>query len=64
MPLFGRPNVEKLQAKRSVSGLIKALGYRKDDRVRVAVAGALGTIQDFGEDAGRWQQWWSTHKVT
>jgi len=55
--------VEKLQANRNVSGLIKALGYHKDDRVRVAVAGALGTIQDFGEDAGRWQQWWSKHKV-
>ena len=50
MPLFGPPNVEKLKAKRSVDGLIKALGYKKDSEdyrhrgVRRAAAEALGYL--------------------
>lgn len=44
MPLFGAPNVEKLQAKGNVKGLIKALGYGKDSSVRYDAAKALGKI--------------------
>jgi len=44
--LFGPPNVEKLQAKGNVKGLIKALGYKKDEDVREAAAKALGEIGD------------------
>jgi len=44
--LFGPPNVEKLKAKSDVKGLIKALGYEKDSRVRRDAAGALGKIGD------------------
>lgn len=46
MSLFGPPNVEKLKAKRDVKGLIKALGYEKDMKVRQAAAEALGQIGD------------------
>jgi HEAT repeat protein len=49
--LFGPPNVEKLKAKGDVQGLIKALGYQKDARVRIAVINALqeiGTVQAIG----------------
>lgn len=43
MGLFGSPNVEKLKAKGDVAGLIKALGYEKDN-YRKAAAEALGQI--------------------
>jgi HEAT repeat protein len=44
MPLFGPPNVEKLETKGNVKGLIKALGYEKDAGTRQAAADALGKI--------------------
>ncbi len=44
MFLFGPPNVEKMEARRDVEGLIRALSYRKDWVVRRAAAGALGQI--------------------
>ncbi len=46
MGLFGPPNVEKMKAKRDIKGLIKALGYRKDWRVREKAAEALGQTND------------------
>ena len=45
MPLFAPPNVEELKAKRDVPGLIKALAYEKDWRVRRTAAEALGQIR-------------------
>ena len=51
MPLFGNasaPNVDDLEAKGDVRGLIKALGYEKDSTVREAAAGALGRTGDPG----------------
>jgi HEAT repeat protein len=48
MPLFGPPDVAKLEAKRDVKGLIKALAYQKDAEVRHAAADALGKIADAG----------------
>jgi len=44
--LFSPPNIEKLKTKGNVKGLIKALGYEKDWRVREAAAKALGEIGD------------------
>jgi HEAT repeat protein len=46
MFLFGPPNVEKMKARRDVKGLIKALGYKKDEYVRRYTARALGEIKD------------------
>lgn len=48
MPLFGWSisDVEKMKAKRDVSGLIKALSYKKDAAVRVRAASSLGEIGD------------------
>ena len=46
MGLFGPPNVERMKNKRDVAGLIKALSYRKDDKVRQAAMVALGQIGD------------------
>ena len=46
MFLFGPPNVEKMKARRDVNGLIRALGYKKDEYVRNAAARALGEIKD------------------
>jgi len=46
MPLFGPPNVDKLKTNQNVKGLIKALGYEKDRKVRKAAAEALGQIGD------------------
>jgi WD40 repeat protein len=43
---FGPPNVEKLEAKRDVQGLIKTLGYKKDRNVRWKAVQALGEIGD------------------
>ena len=37
-----KPNVEKLKAKKDVEGLIKALHYKKDYKVRWRDAEALG----------------------
>lgn len=44
MPLFGPPDVEKLQAKGNTKGLIKALSYQKSEDVRQKAAAALGQI--------------------
>jgi PBS lyase HEAT-like repeat len=46
MPLFGGPNVEKLQAKRDVQELAKVLRYQSDWHVRKAAAEALGQLGD------------------
>lgn len=46
MPLFGPYNVRKLKAKRDVEGLIEALGYKKNKKVRRNAARALGQIGD------------------
>jgi len=45
MGIFGPPNVEKMEVKRNVGGLIKALRHEKHD-VRQAAARALGRIGD------------------
>jgi len=44
--LFGPPNVEKLKVGRNISGLVKALFYRKDWSVRAEAARALREIGD------------------
>ena len=49
MSLFGPPNVERLEKKRDVPGLIEALGYAKEGKiggVRYDAAEALGKIGD------------------
>jgi len=46
MPLFGPPNVEKLEAKGNIKDLIKALQYRKASYVQLQAAEALGRIGD------------------
>ena len=45
MPLFGSPNVEKLQMKGNIKGLIKALRYDHNS-VRQSAAIALMKIGD------------------
>jgi HEAT repeat protein len=42
--LFGPPDVDKLEAKGDMKGLIRALGYQRDEGVRQAAASALGRI--------------------
>ncbi len=46
MFLREQPNVEDLLAKCDITGLIKALGYIKDPKVRWSAAEALGDIGD------------------
>lgn len=46
MTLFGLPNIDKMKTKRDIKGLIKALSYKENQRVRAAAAGALGQIGD------------------
>jgi len=46
MPLFGPPNVQKLEAKGNVKGLIKALRYEKSPFIRHDAVEALGKIGD------------------
>lgn len=48
MPLFGlsKSSVSKMETKRNVEGLIKALAYTQDHYVRLAAAEALGNIGD------------------
>lgn len=41
-----KPNVEKLEAKKDIAGLIKALDYEKDTFVQKKAAEALGKIGD------------------
>ncbi len=42
MSWFGPPNIEKLKAKGDISGLVKALNYKKDATVRKSAVIALG----------------------
>ncbi len=44
MGLFGPPDVSQLKSKKNVKGLIKALSYQKDWRVRELAARALGEL--------------------
>jgi len=44
--LFGPPNIDKLKSKKDITGLTKALGYKKDTNVRVSAIRALGEIGD------------------
>lgn len=44
--LFGPPDIDALQEKRDITGLIKALGYQKSAIVRENAAIALGEIGD------------------
>jgi len=44
MGIFGPPNVGKLREKSSISGLIKALNYKKDADIRKDAAMALGAL--------------------
>ena len=46
MGLFGPPNVERLEARGDVPGLVNALGYEKDAGVREAAARALARSGD------------------
>lgn len=41
---LGRPNIEKMENKKDIEGLIKALNYKKDDDVRKTAASVLGKI--------------------
>ncbi len=41
MPLFGPPDVKKLESKRNFDGLVAALSYPKDENIRLAAAEAL-----------------------
>ncbi|RPI92826.1 MAG: HEAT repeat domain-containing protein [Chloroflexi bacterium] len=42
--LFGPPDIEKLRTRNDMKGLIKALSYKKDDKIRLDAAEALGMI--------------------
>ncbi|MCJ7579239.1 MAG: HEAT repeat domain-containing protein [Candidatus Aminicenantes bacterium] len=44
--LFGPPDIDKLKAQGNIDGLIKALNYRKDSKVRSSAAFYLGHIRD------------------
>lgn len=44
--LVGPPDISKLETKRDVPGLIRALGYERDARVRGAAAETLGDMGD------------------
>lgn len=44
MEIFGLPNIERLEAKKNVKELIKALSYHKDDTIRQAATEALVRI--------------------
>jgi len=45
--LYGPPNVEKLRANDDINGLIKALDYEKDYKVRLDAMRALGDLRDY-----------------
>jgi len=44
MALFGPPNIGKLEDRRDVAGLVKALGYHKNPDIRKAAVRALGAV--------------------
>ena len=46
MPNFFEPNIKKLESKKNIEGLIKALSYQKDVQIRIDAAQALGNIAD------------------
>jgi HEAT repeat protein len=47
MALFGPPNVEKLEQRRDIEGLVKALEYKKDDgQICLFATVALGNLRD------------------
>ena len=46
MELSSPPNIEKMEAKHDIKGLVKALGYQKDVDIREAAAFALERIGD------------------
>lgn len=46
MNLFGKPNLEKIIAKKNIKGLLKALEYKKDIEIRRKAAEALGQLGD------------------
>lgn len=46
MPFFGPPNIEKLEDRHNIKGLIKALSYKKNAEVRDEAAMALGRLGD------------------
>jgi len=46
MPLFGPPDIVKLRKKKDVKGLIKALQYKDDLKIRQAAAETLGQNMD------------------
>ena len=50
MSLFGPPNIEKLEKKGDIKGLIKALGYKKDSSIRVAAAKVLSKWVSYGKN--------------
>lgn len=45
--IFGRPNVEKLDAKGDIEGLVRAAGYRRDPAVGAAARAALAERREF-----------------
>ena len=45
MSLFGPPNIQKLISKKDRKGLIKALSYKKDAKIRSEAAKALGELK-------------------
>ena len=44
--LFGPPNIHKLVSTGNIQGLIKALSYKKDFKIRQSAAYAIGRIKD------------------
>lgn len=46
MPLFGKPDVKKMEAKGDVKSLIKALRYQPDVQIRLQAIQALGALGD------------------
>jgi HEAT repeat protein len=47
MALFGPPDVERLNARGNVEGLIRAAKYKRDEKVREAARAALAQMTDF-----------------
>jgi HEAT repeat protein len=43
---LGKPNIEKMENKKDIEGLIKALNYKKDDDIRKTAASILGKFGD------------------
>jgi HEAT repeat protein len=68
MPFFGPPDIKKLEAKRDVNGLMRALGY-KDSSVGRSAARALGRIGAAPEPLvarladGNWNTTWHVEET-